>query len=101
MNSKYIAKDKLLIFEIDEEIDHHMAEILKRKADYEIEKYMPAKTIFDFNGVSFMDSAGIGMVLGRYKFAKMLGGTIEMTNVNPGIKKVFETCGIPKIIKIS
>ncbi len=101
MNSKYVAKDKLLIFEINEEIDHHMAEIIKRKADLEIEKYMPSKTIFDFKGVNFMDSAGIGMLLGRYKIAKILGGTVEMKNVNPSIRKVFETCGIPKIIKIS
>ena len=48
-----------------------------------------------------MDSAGIGLLLGRYKIAKMLGGSIEMVNVKPNIKKVFEMCGIPKIIKIS
>lgn len=101
MNSKYIAKDKLLLLEIDEEIDHHTTEIIRRKADYEIEKYMPQKTIFDFNGVTFMDSAGIGMLLGRYKIVKMLGGSIEMINVKPSIKKIFDMCGIPKIIKIS
>ena len=47
MNSKYIAKDKLLVFEINEEIDHHTTELIKRKADLEIEKYMPSKIIFD------------------------------------------------------
>ncbi len=101
MNSKYIAEDKLLLLEINEEIDHHTTETIRRKADYEIEKYMPKKTIFDFNGVTFMDSAGIGMLLGRYKIAKMLGGSVEMINVKPSIKKVFDMCGIPKIIKIS
>lgn len=101
MNTKYIAKDKLLVLEINEEIDHHSTEIIRRKADYEIEKYMPQKTIFDFNGVTFMDSAGIGMLLGRYKMAKMLGGSVEMINVKPNIKKIFDMCGIPKIIKIS
>lgn len=101
MNTKYIAKDKLLVLEINEEIDHHSTEIIRRKADYEIEKYMPQKTIFDFNGVTFMDSAGIGMLLGRYKIAKMLGGSVEMINVKPNIKKIFDMCGIPKIIKIS
>lgn len=101
MNSKYIAKDKLLVLEINEEIDHHTTENIRRKADYEIERYMPQKTVFDFNGVTFMDSAGIGMLLGRYKIAKMLGGSVEMINVKPSIKKIFDMCGIPKIIKIS
>lgn len=101
MNSKYIAEDKLLLLEINEEIDHHTTENIRKKADYEIEKYMPKKTIFDFNGVTFMDSAGIGMLLGRYKIAKMLGGSVEMINVKPSIKKIFDMCGIPKIIKIS
>ena len=101
MNSKYIAKEKLLVLEINEEIDHHTTENIRRKADYEIERYMPEKTIFDFNGVTFMDSAGIGMLLGRYKIAKMLGGSVEMINVKPSIKKIFDMCGIPRIIKIS
>ena len=74
MNVNYEKEDKNLMFEITEEIDHHIAEELRRKADYEIEKHMPRKVTFDFNKVSFMDSAGIGMVLGRYKMMKMLRG---------------------------
>ena len=100
MNYKYIQEDKLLLFQITEEIDHHFAEEIRRKADYEITRYMPRKIVFDFNKVTFMDSAGIGMLIGRYKLAKMLGSTIEMINVKPSIKKVFEMSGILKIIPI-
>lgn len=63
MNVKYLEKDKLMYFEITEEIDHHVAEELRRRCDYEIERHMPRKVIFDFNRVTFMDSAGIGMLL--------------------------------------
>ena len=77
MNSKFIQEDKLLILEITEEIDHHVAENLRRVADNEITRYMPRKVIFDFSNVSFMDSAGIGMILGRYKMIKMLGRNIR------------------------
>lgn len=101
MNSRYNEEDKLLILEITEEIDHHTTEKIRRKADYEIERHMPRKIIFDFNKVTFMDSAGIGMIIGRYKMIKMLGGTIEMINVSPSVKKVFDMCGIPKIMKVS
>lgn len=72
MNERYIEKDKLLILEITEEIDHHMAEKLRRDADYEIQRRNPKRVILDFNSVSFMDSAGIGLLLGRYKIVNML-----------------------------
>ena len=48
-----------------------------------------------------MDSAGIGMLIGRYKVIKMLGGNLEMVNVKSNIRKVLEMSGIPKIIKIA
>ena len=89
MNSKYIKEDKLLVLELLEEIDHHGVEKIRRKADDEITKYMPRKVVLDFNNVSFMDSAGIGMVLGRYKIVNMLGGTLEMENVSTPLKKNF------------
>ena len=101
MNSKYDEKDKLLTIELTEEIDHHTTVKIRRKTDYEIERFIPRKTILDFNKVTFMDSAGIGMLIGRYKIMKMYGGTIEIINVKPSIKKIFEMCGIPKIMKVS
>ena len=100
MKCKYVQEDKLLLLQITEEIDHHFAEEIRRKADYEITRYMPRKVIFDFNKVTFMDSAGIGMLIGRYKVAKMLGGTIELINVKPSIKKVLEMSGVLKIVPI-
>jgi len=100
LNSKYIEKDKLLLLEITEEIDHHTTEKIRRKADNEITRFMPRKVIFDFSNVTFMDSAGIGMVLGRYKMINMLGGSLEMINVSPSIKKIFEMSGIVKICPI-
>ena len=58
------------------------------------------KVLFDFDKVSFMDSAGIGMIIGRYKTANMLGGTVEITNVKPSVKKIFEMSGVLKIIPV-
>jgi len=101
MNIEFDEMDKLLYIQITEEIDHHAVEIIRRKADYEITRYMPRKVVFDFRHVTFMDSAGIGMVLGRYKMMKMLGGTVEMTNVSPMLKKIFEMSGITRICPIS
>lgn len=101
MNINYKEKDKLLILEINEEIDHHMADKLRRDADYEIQRRNPKRVILDFDSVSFMDSAGIGMVIGRYKTATMIGAKMEMVNVKENIKKIFEMTGVLKIIPIT
>lgn len=100
MRVTYNEKDKLLKIAITEEIDHHSSDKIRTRADFEIQKYIPKKLIMDFEKVNFMDSAGIGMVLGRYKMVTMFGGTMNMINVSPNVKKVFEMAGITKIIPI-
>ena len=100
MNNIFLERDKTLLVEITEEIDHHTTEKIRRKLDDDITRYMPRKVIFDFNKVSFMDSAGIGMIIGRYKMVNMLGGTVQMKNVKQSIKKIFEMSGVVRIIPI-
>lgn len=100
MEIEYLKKDKLLVVEIINEIDHHSAEKIRREIDDEITRYMPRKVVLDFNKVSFMDSAGIGMIIGRYKLINMLGGKLEIKNINKSIRKVLEMSGITKIIKL-
>ena len=98
MESKFYEKDKLLIFKITDEIDDHSVQMIRRKADYEMERYMPRKVIFDFDSVTFMDSAGIGLIIGRYKFARMIGAKLEISNLTKSVKKIFEMSGILKLI---
>ena len=100
MKFTYNKIEKTLTLSITEEIDHHIAEKIRNRADYEIQKYMPREFIIDFSKVSFMDSAGIGMIIGRYKTMAMFGGKTYMINVNSSVKKVFEMSGILKIIPI-
>ena len=68
--------------------------------DNEIERYVPKRVVLDFNRVVFMDSAGIGLVIGRYKTTCCYGGKLEMINVSSKIRKIFEMSGILKIIPI-
>lgn len=100
MKVEYIKEDKLLIINITEEIDHHSCEKIKKRADYEIQVHMPQKMIFDFSNVNFMDSSGIGMIIGRYKLLSMLGGKTSIINVKPQIRKILEMSGILKLIPI-
>ena len=101
MESKFYEEDKLLIFKITDEIDDCNVQKIRRKADYEIERYMPKKVIFDFDSVTFMDSSGIGLIIGRYKFANMLGGKLEVANLTQNVKKIFEMSGILKLIPVT
>ncbi len=100
MKVNHYLEDKLLFFEITEELDHHVVERIRKRADYEIQRFMPKKVIFDFRRVGFMDSAGIGLIIGRYKTASLYGGSVELINVNEKVKKIFEMSGVLKIIPI-
>ena len=88
MESKFYEEDKLLVFKITDEIDDCNVQKIRRKADYEIERHMPRKVIFDFDSVTFMDSRGIGLIIGRYKFTNMLGGKLEVANLTQNVKKI-------------
>ena len=96
----FFKEDKLLVFTLTEDVDQHTSEKIRRKMDNEIKRYIPRKVIFDFSNISFMDSAGIGMVLGRYKLVKMLDGVLEIINVNRSIKKIFDMSGVSRIINV-
>lgn len=100
MEIKWMEVDKLLIVKMKEEIDHHVSERIRRKVDYEIQRYLPKKVIFDFSSVNFMDSAGIGMIIGRYKLISMFGATMEICNVCIQVQKILQMSGVTKLIKI-
>ena len=98
MEVKFYEEERLLQFRITEEIDECEVKKIRRRADYEIERFMPREVIFDFDSVTFMDSAGIGMVIGRYKQASMLGGKTFVVNLSDSVKKIFRMSGVLKII---
>ena len=101
MESKFYEEDKLLVFKIIDEIDDCSVQKIRRRADYEIERYMPKRVVFDFDSVTFMDSAGIGMIIGRYKFANMLGAKLEVSNLTQSVKRIFEMSGILRLIPVA
>lgn len=100
MKITYIKKDKRLIFEIEEDIDECCVQKIRRRIDNEIQRYMPKEVIFDFSNVSFMDSAGIGLIIGRYKLINMIGGELKIANVNTQIQKIFEMSGLLRLISV-
>lgn len=97
---KLSTKGTTLIVTISGELDHHYVENLKRKVDAEIIKSTVKNIIFDFSKVNFMDSSGIGAIMGRYKNIQKLNGKTVIVNPNIQIRRIFEMAGILKIIPV-
>jgi len=87
-----------LILHISEELDHHMAMQVSKTVDTQIEKGNLKTLIFDFTGMTFMDSSGIGMVMGRYKKMNYLGGKTYVAGVHEAVDRIFSMSGLYRII---
>ena len=87
-----------LIIKIDGDIDHHSSINIKEKIEREFKLSNCVNIIFDFSNVNFMDSSGIGMIIGRYKAIQKNGGKIFITNIRPQLETIIEISGLRKII---
>ena len=94
------SENKLLEVFFEEEIDHHSCLLLANLLDDELKKYTPSIVLFNFEKVSFMDSSGIGMLLGRYRKIIRMGGRTEMCSLNSELQRIFEMSGIMKIMPL-
>lgn len=81
------------------ELDHHSAEQVKDELDLLIRRFNDMNLVLDLKNLSFMDSSGLGVILGRYKKLKTKGGKMYIRNANSQIEKVFTVSGIYQIIK--
>lgn len=100
MYLKFDKKDDKLIVCLMGELDHHSAEEVRVKIDDRIDRDNIRKVILNFSGVTFMDSSGIGVVIGRYKKMKNRSGNLCVAEINRTVNKVFEISGMYKIIDV-
>lgn len=90
-----------LVVKVSGEIDHHTAPELKNNIDREINLRNIINLVLDFDGVSFMDSSGIGVLVGRYKQIQARGGRTMVIRVKPQVDKILEVSGLKKILDCS
>lgn len=98
-NRFYSRIGNCLIFYLTDDLDHHAAEQFRELSDELIAREQVKNIIFDFTGVGFMDSSGIGMLMGRYKKVMFSGGRAAVTNVGEIVNKIFLLSGLYKIIE--
>ncbi|MBO5955877.1 MAG: anti-sigma F factor antagonist [Clostridia bacterium] len=90
-----------LVVKIKGEIDHHTAPVLREALDREIALHNIQNIVLDFDGVTFMDSSGIGVIVGRYKQISARGGRIMIIRVKSQVDKILEISGLKKILECS
>jgi stage II sporulation protein AA (anti-sigma F factor antagonist) len=100
MYLKFNKQDEKLVVNLIGELDHHSAEEVRVKIDDRIDRDNIKKVILNFSGVTFMDSSGIGVVIGRYKKMQNRSGKLCVTEINKTVNKVFEISGMYKIIDV-
>lgn len=84
------------------EIDHHTAPEIRETIDDALSTSETAKVlVLDFDEVSFMDSSGVGLVMGRYRYATTLGKKIRVDNLDNRNYKIMQMSGIEKIAEIN
>ena len=94
------TKDKTLYVTLRGEIDHHSAVSVRGKIDSAICESGVNKTVLDLSNINFMDSSGLGLIMGRYALMQRLGGELTLKNPNERVVKIFELAGLGRIIKI-
>ncbi len=99
MNILCTSENRTLIVKIVGEIDHCSSNEIKNKTDKEYKRLNSKNIIFDLSGVTFMDSSGIGVIMGRYKNVNANGGIVGAAAINKDLKKIFEISGLFKIVK--
>ncbi|MBP3603341.1 MAG: anti-sigma factor antagonist [Lachnospiraceae bacterium] len=100
MEEDFKVIDNYLMVKMPEEVDHHKSGVISKTADKYIINTGVGNVVFDFEDTRFMDSSGIGIILGRYKKIACFGGKVFAINADSRIKRTLMICGLHKVIEI-
>ena len=92
--------DETLIAALSGEIDHHRAVSVRTGIDEAMYRELPKTLVIDIGGVDFMDSSGLGLILGRYTKAKEIGTSLVVRNPSVRAERMLKMAGIDRMIKI-
>lgn len=100
MVDNYAIIENYLMIRMPEEVDHHRAVRISRTADDYIAHSKVVNIVFDFEDTKFMDSSGIGVIMGRYKKISCFGGKVFAINASRRIKQLLVVSGMQKLVTI-
>lgn len=97
MSARIEENEEALTVSLEGELDHHAAKGIRETIDEAIGRLHPRLLILDFRSVTFMDSSGIGLVMGRYRTMQLFGGKIVIRNASLHIRKVMRLAGLDRL----
>ncbi|WP_174734073.1 anti-sigma F factor antagonist [Mesobacillus harenae] len=100
LNINMEIKREVLCIRLSGELDHHTADELRVKATKALEDNNVRHILLNLENLSFMDSSGLGVILGRYKQIKHLHGEMVVCKVSPSIKRLLDMSGLFKIVRL-
>lgn len=100
MEENFKVIDNYLMVRMPEEIDHHKSSYISENADRFIVRENVSNIVFDFEDTKFMDSSGIGIIMGRYKKIACFGGQVFAINADSRIRHLLVISGLHKIVEI-
>ena len=100
MEVLYEVRGRNLLIYLPEELDHHNAKIITEQSDWYIISNKIQNIIFNFKRTKFMDSSGIGLIMGRYRAMGMRGDCIQAAGVSTYIEKLLHLSGVYKFVEI-
>ncbi len=95
----YEARGQVLVIHMPKELDHHNCKNLKFETDLLMEENCIRRIVFDFSETEFMDSSGIGVLLGRYKQLKSWGGETVYCCAGKQVRRILKAAGLEKLLK--
>lgn len=97
---KYKVDRSRLIYQMPKELDHHVAEKLCKELDMLVESFGIQELELDFKQTEFMDSSGIGVVIGRSKTMQFREGKLVVSHVGRRVGMIFKSVGLEKIVEM-
>lgn len=97
--AEYETRDNVLIIRLKSDLDHHTAVSVRETADTLLARSHAKNILFDFTGVDFMDSSGIGVIMGRYRQVIFQGGRVAVLGVGTNVDRIFKVSGLYKIVE--
>ena len=100
MEQQFTVNGEQLVVKMPRELDHHYATGLCSQIDLMIDAYSIRKLVFDFMDTEFMDSSGIGIIMGRYKKISCFGGRVYIIHADQRIRRMLAASGMLKIVTV-
>ena len=97
---KCVMNKDTLNIEIEGDVDHHTAKFIRSEIDKAIFYYRPKVALLNVGKVDFMDSSGLGLIMGRYALMKELGGDVVVCDPCAGVERVIKLAGMDRLVRI-